>query len=312
MFIEPVFFNYYIKHNDKRMIYLLSSILVSTVIFVVFKLIGQHKALIFKVIVINYIVAAITGYLLLAATDTPVISDFHLPGMVMAFIIGVMFIVMFYIVGLTTRHNGIVVTTISSKMSVIFPIILSISIDRNDHPDILTLAGICLTLISVFLTIYKKNPTGKTDFRYFYLPMTLFIGMGIVDSLVKYAQYNFITNANTVSFTAFLFTVSAIIGIFTSIIRKIRLTDFMKKRIILAGLTLGLANLGSVYFLVKTLNLNRDINIFLESSSIFALNNMGIVLISVITGFLFFKEKISILNAIGIFTSLSAIFLLMH
>jgi drug/metabolite transporter (DMT)-like permease len=292
------------------MIYLLLSILVSTVIFIVFKLIRQHKDLIFQVIVINYIIAAIISYVLLAVTGTPFFNDFHLPGMAMAFIIGILFIGMFYIVGLTTRHAGIVVTTISSKMSVIFPIILSISIDRNDRPDILTLSGIGLTLIAVFLTIYKKRPTGKTGFQYFYLPLVLFFGMGLVDSLVKYAQYNFITDDNTISFTAFLFTISAIIGIFISIIRKISIQVLIRKKVVLAGIALGLANLGSVYFLVKTLNLNKEINIFLESSSIFALNNMGIVIASVITGFLFFKEKISILNAIGIVTSLFAIYLL--
>ena len=292
------------------MIYLLLSILVSTVIFVVFKLVGQHKNLIFQVIVVNYIVAAITSYAVLIITGAPFFSEFNLPGIILALIIGVFFIVMFYIVGLTTRQSGIVVTTISSKMSVIFPVILSISIDRNDRPDILTLSGICLTLIAVFLTIYKKRPTGKKDFKYFYLPIVLFIGMGLVDSLVKYAQYNFITDKNTISFTAFLFTISALIGIIISIIRKISITDLMKKKVLLAGFTLGLANLGSVYFLVKTLNLNRDTNIFLESSSIFALNNMGIVIVSVITGFLFFKEKISILNATGIVMSLFAIYFL--
>ena len=292
------------------MIFLLLSIFVSTVIFIVFKLIGQNKVRIFSVIVINYIVAAISSYAMLYVSGISFYNDLHISGMIMAFIIGILFIVMFYIVGLTTRHTGIVVTTISSKMSVIFPVILSIIIDRNDHPDTVTLAGIGLTLIAVFLTIYRKRPAGNTDFKFFLLPLILFTGMGLVDSLVKYAQYHFITDTNTLAFTAFLFTVSAVSGIVTILIKGIKLNEFMRKEVIYAGFVLGLANLGSVFFLVKTLNLNRENRVFLESSSIFALNNMGIVIASVLTGFLFFKEKISILNAAGIITSLFAIFIL--
>ena len=217
---------------------------------------------------------------------------------------------MFYVLGLTTRHSGIVVATISSKMSVIFPVIISILIDKNDHPDAITLTGIGLTLLAVFLTIYKKNNYGKTDYRYFLLPVLLFTGMGLVDSLVKYTQYNFISDTNTIAFTSFLFTISAIIGIILSIIKKIRLNDLLKKKVVIAGIILGLANLGSVGFLVKALNLNKETNVFLESSSIFALNNMGIVIVSVITGFLFFQEKISKLNATGIIISLLSILLL--
>ena len=77
------------------MIFLLLSILVSTVIFIIFKLIGQQKEQIFQVIVINYIIAAITSFILLPVTGTSFHNNFHLPVLIMASIIGILFIVCF-------------------------------------------------------------------------------------------------------------------------------------------------------------------------------------------------------------------------
>ncbi len=299
-----------ITKEISQMIYLLLSIFVSTVVFVVFKLIGQNKGSIFHVIIINYVAAAITGYVLAPQAIKTLFNEFSPYGIILVLITGILFIVMFYLIGLTTRHTGIVVTSIASKMSVIFPITLSIIIDTNDHPDFYTFSAILLTLIAVFFTIYRKQSEKKTESRYYYLPILLFTGMGLVDSLVKYAQYNYITDNNLLAFSTALFTVSAITCILLSVIKKVELKKLLKGKVVLAGILLGLANLGSVYFLVKTLNLNKDNNLFLESSSVFALNNMGIVLLSAITGFLFFKEKMTLINVAGIIMSLLAIYLL--
>ena len=46
-----------------------------------------------------------------------------------------------------------------------------------------------------------------------------------------------------------------------------------------------------------------------ESSTIFTIHNVAIVMVSTVVGILFFKEKISMRNAIGIAMALVAIFL---
>ena len=64
---------------------------------------------------------------------------------------------------------------------------------------------------------------------------------------------------------------------------------------VLGGIALGIPNYFSVYFLVQALR--SDI---LESSGIFTVNNVAIVMISTLLGTLLFKEKLLPKNWIGI------------
>jgi drug/metabolite transporter (DMT)-like permease len=73
---------------------------------------------------------------------------------------------------------------------------------------------------------------------------------------------------------------------------------------ILAGIILGVPNYFSLYYLVKML----DSEVF-ESSTIFTIHNVAIVMVSTLVGILFFKEKISKRNGFGIALALVAILL---
>jgi drug/metabolite transporter (DMT)-like permease len=73
---------------------------------------------------------------------------------------------------------------------------------------------------------------------------------------------------------------------------------------ILGGIVLGIPNYFSLYYLIKML----DSQVF-ESSTIFTIHNVAIVIVSTLIGILFFKEKISLRNGIGITLALIAIYL---
>jgi len=57
---------------------------------------------------------------------------------------------------------------------------------------------------------------------------------------------------------------------------------------IVSGILLGLANLGTVYFLLKALSVPSW-----ESSIVYPLNNFGIVLASTLVAVLFFGERLT-------------------
>ncbi len=71
---------------------------------------------------------------------------------------------------------------------------------------------------------------------------------------------------------------------------------------LIAGLTLGLFNFFSTYFLMKALAQNQY-----ESSFVFAINNIGIILINSFVATLIFKESLSKINWLGIVLALSSI-----
>ena len=78
-----------------------------------------------------------------------------------------------------------------------------------------------------------------------------------------------------------------------------------KPDLILTGFILGLVNFGSLYGIIMAL----DSKVF-DSSIVFGINNIGIVLLSVAFALLIFKERISSKNKIGIVLSLISIIIL--
>ncbi len=290
------------------MIYLLLSILSSTSLFVIFKYVDKYKIRTFDVIIINYIVASALGFLISDYSQDffPVHTK---PWFPYSLIIGILFIVMFVIIGKSSQRVGIAITTVTSKMSVIIPISLSIFIDINDELSGLKAAGILLALAGVFLTVYRKR---RVDFHIqdIYLPIILFLGMGIVDSFVRFAQFNYVSDDISAMFTAFLFAISALTGIVTNLFQKQSFKNLIKPATLFWGILLGIGNYGSIYFIIRTLNYRIDGGETIDGSVVFGINNIGIVALSVFIGLIVFRERLSRLNWIGVVLSFTALYIL--
>jgi len=145
-----------------------------------------------------------------------------------------------------------------------------------------------------------------------YLPLILFIGMGIVDSLVKLAQFEYVSDSNLSLFTAILFGISASCGIIISLTGRKRFISLFNLRVLGWGILLGLVNFGSIYFLVRTLNFVHPLRGVIDSSVVFGVNNIGILVFSVLLGLLIFREKMSRLNFAGILICIIATIILAY
>ncbi|OFX54517.1 MAG: hypothetical protein A2046_02790 [Bacteroidetes bacterium GWA2_30_7] len=283
------------------MLSLLLSILCSALIFVTFKFIENLKINTFIPIIINYVIATSLG-LWLSSTENVFNSNIYTNEFIIISIIaGFMFIAMFMSIALSTQKAGIAVTSIAGKMSVVFPIIFSIFY-FNENVTIIKIVAILLALSSIALTVYKKE---KTDNKRLLYPLVIFIGIGFLDSLMKYSQAVIINPQNLSVFTALCFGISLCFGIIFSFFKKNLFVFFKDYRIYIAGIILGFLNYGSMYFLIKALT-----NSSFDSSITFGLNNLGIVGFSVLSGLLLFKEKLNLINWIGIILSIISIILL--
>jgi drug/metabolite transporter (DMT)-like permease len=288
--------------------WLLFSILSSTGIFLIFRLIEKRNVATFPVIVFNYLTASSLGFLL---NRGQVSWDFPLPFYLLALLIGILFILMFFVVARSSQKAGMAVTTIAGKMSVVFPILFSIIYDPGDTLSLLKSAGILVALAGVLLTIYKPRES-VPELNVLLLPLVLFVGMGLVDSLVKLSQYEYVTDQNLSLFTALLFGISASSGILISLSSRRRLKSLFSTRVVYWGVLLGLVNFGSIYFLVRTLNYAHPLRGSIDSSVVFGINNIGIVALSVTLGVLLFREKLSRLNVAGILVCILATILLAY
>ncbi len=297
------------------MIFLIFSILSSAAIYVIFKFLDRLKIKTFNVIIINYITATVLGILLTKsqADIYPIYKNAWFP---YSILIGIMFIIMFVVIAKSSQVVGIAITTISNKMSVIIPIAVSIVIDPLDVLTNLKATGIILAILAVFLSIYQK-PAGRKkgkkvefDPRYIYLPIILFLGMGLVDSFVKYAQQYYVANDVLPIFTVILFAMSAIAGLIIKALRRTPFKELILKKNLLWGIGLGISNYGSLYFLIKALNYKSQTGETIDGSIVFGINNLGIITLSVMIGLIVFKERFLKINWVGIILSLIAIYIL--
>lgn len=260
---------------------------------------------------VNYFSASSLGVLAHLSNDTffvPINAPVYFWGT--AILIGTLFLLMFLLLQQTIKKVGLSISSSAAKLSVIVPVLVSLVIDPGDILSSRKVFGIITTLMALILILYKKKsakliPTLSS----IYYPILLFMGMGLVDSLVKIAQHKFVPN-NTVSFFSFsVFLISGVLGcIFLTLRGEGRF--FFQKKELFFGLILGVVNFGSLYFIINALNLNLNGQAFLDSSRIFMFNNLGIIVLSVLVGVLFFREKLSFINIIGVCAAVAAICLL--
>ncbi|MBE9468528.1 MAG: EamA family transporter [Bacteroidetes bacterium] len=286
------------------MIYLLLSIASSSVIVVLFKYFEKYKVDIFYPIIINYFVASALG-LFLNDYKTGFSEVFQSNWIFLAIIIGTLLIAMFFVIGLSIQKAGITVTTVSSRMSFIIPITFSI-IYYNESVGTIKAVGIVLAILAVLFSVMRKGKL-KLNQKYFYLPFIAFLGGGIIDALVKYSQQEYLSFDNSALFSGILFTFSAVIGVFISFFKKTPIKSFFKPKILISGILLGIANFGSMLFFINALAKSK-----FESSVVFGFNHIGIILVTAVFAIIVFKEKLSLINKIGILLAFLAILILSY
>ncbi len=285
------------------MIYLLLSILASTIIFINFKLFERFNINIFQAIVVNYFVAFITGIISydgsVKIAQIPSLDWFYF-----TLILGTLFIIVFNLMAITTQRSGLSVVSVATKMSVVVPVLFGLFYYKESLNGI-KLTGIILALIAVYLAANKSNKGIRIKRKLIILPILVFIGSGVIDTSIKYLEDTYVAHNDVPLFSAIIFLAAALVGLIFIGFQVIKRTFKFDFKNIIAGICLGIPNYFSIYFLVKTLR--SDI---LESSGIFAINNVAIVTLSTFTGILLFEEKLVRENWIGIFLAILSIILI--
>lgn len=284
------------------MIYLLLSIASSSVIFVVFKLFSRFKINTLHAIVVNYITASTLG-LLLYNGDIVISSIPQQAWFFNAVALGFLFILIFNLMALTTQRSGLSVVSVATKMSVVIPILFGILYYKEPLGALKT-SGIIIALAAVYLASIKSNDGIAIKKSNLIFPALVFLGSGIIDTSIKYIEGKYLNSGDLPIFLTTVFGTAGSIGfliIGSQILRK-RFTFDVKN--ILAGICLGIPNYGSMYFLVKALR-----NDTFDSSTIFTMNNVGVVMISTLVGIALFTEKLQLKNWIGIALAVISIIL---
>jgi len=166
--------------------------------------------------------------------------------------------------------------------------------------------GLVLALLAVYFITKRKDDHPEFDKKQLYLPLVLFVGAGVLDTLLKYIETTYVPASEFELYTATIFMVAGVFGLIfiflKTLVFKRKLQ--MSFRNIIGGVCLGVPNYFSIYFLLRALNTKG-----VSSATIFTINNVAVVLLATIIGVLFFKEHLSKLNWLGAILSIIAILL---
>ena len=210
------------------------------------------------------------------------------------------FISTFLLFALSSQKAGVAITAVFSKMSVIIPVIVGIFL-YSESLNLLKVLGIISTFAAFILVFYKKEKK-KVKFSIIIFPILIFFSNGIIDSTLKYIEFNLIDN----DYTQFLTSVFISAFILCSLVLAFKYLKSKKSfslATIIGGILLGILNYATTYFML--LAMSR-----FESNVLFPIQNVGIVMVSALFGLFLFREKLSTMNWIGILLSILAIMLI--
>lgn len=290
------------------MIFLIGSIIFSSFLTIAFKICERMGINTFQAIVFNYFTCIITGFFIngSAPSYVQVVQTEWFPW---ALIMGLFFIIFFNLTALTVKQSGVAVTSVATKLSLVIPFIFSVFL-YNEKAGAVKIAGILLALVAVVLTCFpKENKSRKRaksfSWQAFGLPGIVFLGSGLLDTIIKYTEQRYITSETRDVYLTTCFTVAFLTGFFFYVFQLARKKIQFEPRAVIAGICIGIPNYLSIWCLVivlKKFNTN--------SSVIIPVNNMGIVFLSAIIAWLFFRERLSAINWLGIILAMLSILII--
>ena len=286
------------------MIEITLTIVTFSLMLIIFKYFEIFKVNNLQAIIVNYITA---GALALVADGSVLTNNFSITNLFQptfiyyALIIGILFIITFNLIAFGTQKIGIAITTVSNKMSMIIPVLIGLFVFKEDK-NFLQLIGIVLAILAIFFSCSKN---GKLSFDKKYLPVIIlvFIGQGIADSTLKWAQEFAINASNNNVFFATTFFTAAFSGTLFMMIQLRKITVTLRS--LLWGVILGIPNYFTLYFFVEALSAG-----VFESSQVFPIVNMGVIVLTAVMGIILFREHLSKSNWMGILLALIAISLI--
>jgi drug/metabolite transporter (DMT)-like permease len=253
-----------------------------------------------QALIVNYITAGICSYFLLESSFS-VVAILNSEWVYHAIIIGALFIVVFNFYAYGIQKVGISISTVANKMSLIISVCAALLLyPETETFTYLKAVAFFLALAGIYLS---STNGGKLSFdkKYLWLILLIFIGQGLSDSLFNDFAQKF-PNEGGYLFFMVLFFMASCIGILILTGKSFKKKKPLQLKSMFWGIIFGVPNFFSLVFFLKALG-------NMESSIVFPLVSMGVVVSSSLIGMFLFQEKLSKSNWVGILLSLCAIYI---
>ncbi|MFB9107696.1 DMT family transporter [Flavobacterium gyeonganense] len=275
------------------MLFLILSIICSVTVGVIFKITRHYSCRPVQIITFNYVFALLFCYF----TFSPNLDDVNAKAPWNIYLsIGVLLPVVFLFLASSIKHMGIVKTDAAQRLSLFIPILAAWFLFKEEFNSYKVI-GLAVGFLALLFILKKPFDNKKNNWIY---PALVLLGFGVIDILFKqialYSDLPYTTSLFIVFCIALL--ISLVIVIYNAVVKRVKLEI---KNILFGGLV-GLFNFGNILFYLKAHKAFSK-----NPSTVFAGMNMGVIVLGSIVGVLFFKEKLSKMNFLGIVLALIAI-----
>lgn len=279
------------------MIYIFLSICCSVFVSVLLKLAKRYQIDTRQAIMWNYATAAVLTWLIFHPSWPPLNNKlFSIYAS-----LGLLLPSLFFVLALSVRYTGIVRTDIAQRLSLFIPVLAAFILFDETGSTIKTV-GIIIAFIAIICSVPWQN-TDRSPSSYWIYPVTVFVGMGIIDILFKQ-----IAKTEDVPFTSSLivvfilaFIISTVVLLYLYFVQKLKFALIN----VLCGGILGIANFGNIVFYLKAHQTLSS-----QPSLVFSAMNIGVILLGSLVGVAIFKESLTRLNYFGIVLALISIVLM--
>ena len=173
----------------------------------------RYKIDTFQAVVVNYLTCIGCGVVLDGGFQVFLEATAWLP---YALCLGVLFIGLFVLIGITAQRQGAAIASVSMKLGLIFPILLAYFLYNEDF-TIQKWVGIVLCLAAIiFVSIPSKDSKTEGDSLSWnwsmLFPLIIFLGSGLCDSTVQFLEQRFFSEGDIEPLTIALFGTAFVVG----------------------------------------------------------------------------------------------------
>jgi len=290
------------------MTYLVLTILLTSSLTLGFEVLGRMKIPTLQAIVFNYFTCVITG--LVMNGGLPFEVGAGVPSWLRwALLMGAVFIALFNLIAFTTQRLGVAVASVANKLSLVIPFLVA-TVAYNEPATLTKVAGVLMALLAVVFTCWPHRPIEGSSLRpqhgwVLFMPVVLFFSSGALDTFIAYLEREVLDAGSRDAYFVTVFGTAGLLGALVLVVRLGLGTEKFDRRSVVAGICIGLPNYFSLWTLIRTLSAFKG-----NSSTVFPVVNIGIVLFSTLVAYLVFSERLSRLNWSGVLLSIIAIILM--
>lgn len=266
-----------------------------------FRLLPSYNVRNLNAITVNYITCYVLGSIIIGKSPLT-LQSIHSSWFPYALYLSLCFITFFNINAMTIQKVGMVITSVFQKLSLVFPVLAGVFV-FNEKLSFANRFAIPLTFAAIILTnIPNKGQeyTVKAFKKYWYLPILVLLGSGLIEVSLFYAQETNKLGEEGLHFTSSLFGMAGIWGLIILTLRSQLKFNFNE---IVAGVSIGIPNFFTIYLIIHALEKGW------KGAVLFPTNNVGTIFFTALVAIFAFREKLSIANYVGLLLALISVLL---